>query len=250
MNIERSNNFDRNNQAARGRAGLSLIEVMIAIAILSIVLIALIERVHGCIDTAHTTEYQSAAREFAKELMSEIEAGLVDGLQNGTQGNFGDRNYEQITYVIGLGESSTVGSNSMNDNGATTARRMYEKDKTPFSNTNTNIDNKVDSTDPNNTSDPSLSEEPFTRIRIVVTYPSNNPEHPGTYTLERMVPTECSQGTNGISKKKDKDAAAEKANEGKPAPTQTNNTNNNNKAAPKGNSGASGSTSILGGAKK
>lgn len=228
-------------------------EVMIAIAILSMVLIALMSKVHGCIDTARVTEYQNAAREFSKELLAEIEGGLIEGLQNGSQGNFNDRGYPEITYAVGLGESSSVGSNMMsNSNNGEPQRKMYEK-KTDISDRRQDYNSYDDPAyDPNST-DPSLSEEPYTRVRVVVNYPTDDPDRTGSFILERMVPTECTQGTSGINKKKEKEEAAEKASADN-AGSNTNNNKQNGSNKPSngqtGGSAASGSSSFGSAGKK
>ncbi|MFN0206075.1 MAG: type II secretion system protein [Planctomycetota bacterium] len=188
------------------RAGLSLIEVMIALALLSIALITLMSKVHGCMDTAHVTEYQNASRELAKGLMADVEAGLVEGLFNGAQGNFEDKGYPQISYVVGFGDTSSVGSNYIT-NGYDPSKKPFNNLTNPYDgvkNDDLDLTRDVDATD----TDPSLSEEPFMRVRIVITFPSANPEKPGVFIYERMVPTECTQGTAGIQRKKEKDAEA------------------------------------------
>lgn len=191
--------------------GLSLVEVMIAIAILSIALVALLTKVHGAIDTARVTEYQNAARELAKQLLADIEAGTVEDVMDGMNGNFGDPrgSYPEITWMIGRGDSSTVG---MSTNPAD-VRRLYDKrasSDNPFG-----LPADTDVTTP---ADPN-TEEPLTRVRIVVNFPTSDPEKVGTFMIERMLPTECVNGTRGLQDKKEKDAglAAQEAKSGAPA---------------------------------
>lgn len=196
----------RHNKSNANRAGLSLIEVMIAIALLSIALMTLMSKVHGCMDTAHVTEYQNASRELAKGLMAEVEAGLVEGLFNGAEGNFADKGYPQISFAIGLGDSSSVGSSYMS-NSNNSSKRAFDNRMNPYDgikNDELDTTQDVDATD----TDPALSEEPFMRVRIVIMFPSANPEKLGSFIYERMVPTECTQGTAGIQRKKEKDTEA------------------------------------------
>jgi prepilin-type N-terminal cleavage/methylation domain-containing protein len=224
--------------------GLSLIEVMIAIALLSIALITLISKVHGSMDLARVTEYQNAARELAKELMSDIEAGTVEDVLDGLTGNFGDPrgNYSELTWVIGRGDSSSVGAQMFQDSAGS---RLYDKrssDGNPFGSSDPANDPYANT---NNNAD-----DPLTRVRIVVSYPTGDPDKPGTFTLEKMLPTECVNGTRGLQDKKDKDAQAAQSEAGGGAPAGNNNQNPNNPNNSKkpGQNPGVGSTSISGGA--
>lgn len=207
--------------------GLSLVEVMIAIALLSIALVTLLSKIHGSIDLAKVAEYQNAARELAKQLMADIEAGTVEDVLDGTTGNFGDPrgNYPELTWMIGRGDSSSIGSDTLqNANNA----RLYDKRATsgnPFG-----IDPSL--VDPYDEAAQS-ADEPFTRIRIVVSFPTTDPEKLGTFVLEKMLPTECVNGTRGLLDKKEKDAAA--AASGQPA------------GSPAGGSGGGGNSGQGGG---
>lgn len=224
-----------------GSEGLSLVEVMISVALLSVVLVALIGKVHNCIDTSHETEFQSASREFAKGMMGDIEAGVIDGLFNGSSGNFADRGYPQIQYMVGFGESSSVSATSTGD----PIRKMYEKPRDP----NAVYDPTTDPANDPNSTDPTVSEEPYMRVRVVVTYPTSDPDRTGSFTLERMVPTECTQGTSGIQRKRDKEEQSEKANAGNANANAKQNNNNNQNKRPGGGSAAAGSSSMVGGKK-
>ena len=87
-------------------------------------------------------------------------------------------------------------------------------------------------------------------MRIVVSYPTGDPDKPGTFTLEKMLPTECVNGTRGLQDKKDKDAQAAQSEAGGGAPAGNNNQNPNNPNNSKkpGQNPGVGSTSISGGA--
>ncbi len=170
-------------------------EVMIAIALLSFALITLISKVHGCTDTARVTEYQNAAREFAKELMAEIEAGTIDGLFDGHSGDFSDRGYPHLKFVVGLGESSGVATPGLDPTVSGNQTALYEVPRDPWE-----VDPALDPTAEDTT------EEPYTRVRIVVQYPTANDDITGVFTLERMVPTENSKGSRGLDEKKERDA--------------------------------------------
>lgn len=237
----------RNLYSSSRLAGLSLVEVLIAIAILSVALVAMMAKVHGCIDTAHVTEFQNASREFAKELMADVEAGTIEGLQNGTQGNFADRGYPQITYVVGLGENSSVGSNLFSSSNEP-QRKMYEKPNRNDYESGNYQEPAYDTTD--TSQDSEVAEEPYTRVRIVVTYPLDDPERMGNFVIERMIPTECTQGTAGINRKKERDEAAANATDA-PAANDSNANKNNNKNTPaSGQKGTGGSSSMMGGGRK
>jgi prepilin-type N-terminal cleavage/methylation domain-containing protein len=239
-------------QSVISRAGLSLVEVLIAIALLSIALITLMSKVHGCIDTAHVTEYQNAARELAKGMISDIEAGLVEGLFNGAQGTFEDKGYPQITYAVGFGDSSSVGTNLMSSGGTANNRRLFDDRQSRYDGVrNEELEEvKPDSTD----TDPTLSEEPYMRVRVVVTFPTADPDRTGSFILERMVPTECTQGASGIQKKKEKDQQAAKANAGKDSNDNGggNRGGQNSKGATNNKKGTSGTSSgsLIGGVNK
>jgi len=195
--------IDRAPVSAAGRprreAGLSLIEVMIALALLSVALIALIGKIHDCIDMARVTEYQNASREYSKELMAEIEAGTIDGLFDGFIGDFSDRGYPQLRYSIRIGDSSTAGTIPDPNQ-----RNLYDKpartDGTvPPATTGTT------STDPTN-ADATDAEEPYTRVQITVDFPTVSEDVRGTYTLEKKLPTPNTKGSKGLQEQKERDA--------------------------------------------
>jgi type II secretory pathway pseudopilin PulG len=216
---------------------------MIAIAVLSVALVALLTKIHGSIDTARVTEYQNAARELAKQLMSDIEAGTVEDVVDGMSGNFGDPrgNYPELTWVLGRGETSAVGTTG----NPADSRKLYDKRPT--------ADNPFGTQDPSAT-DPAAAEteEPFTRVRILVNYPTADPERIGAFTLEKMLPTECVNGTRGLQDKKEKDAglAAQEQKTGEvSAENNANNPGGGNKGGQKNSqANKSGSGSWMGAA--
>lgn len=176
--------------------GLSLIEVMIALALLSVALIALIAKIHDCIDTARVTEYQNASREYAKELMGEIEAGTVDGLFDGFIGDFSDRGYPQLRYTIRMGESSTTDATTEEPRG------LYEK---PNAGTGT-MAPLAGTPDPNADEANNDVEEPFTRVQIAVDFPTVNDESRGVFLYEKKLPTANTKGSRGLEEKRERDA--------------------------------------------
>jgi len=194
-------------------AGLSLVEVLIAVALLSAVLVTLIMKVHDCIDTARVTENQNAAREYSKELMAQVEAGLIDGLIDGYQGDFSEQGYPQIRYSIGLGENSQVALQTSVDNPNATndRRRLYTKQANDggWIPMNGNINDPS----PTTTDEENQMEEPFTRVRIAVQFPTSDDEKFGMFVLERLVATECTKGAAGLREKAQKDSAAAQAEE-------------------------------------
>ena len=173
-------------------AGLSLIEVMIAVALLSVALVALIGKVHGCIDTARVTEAQNASREYATELLAEIEAGLVDSLFDGYLGDFADKGYPQLRYVVRLGEGA---SEATQDATGEEEGELYRATSVAAS------------ANPEET-DEDVADEPFTRVRVTVEYPLPDGERIGTFTLEKRIATERTEGARGIEEKKQRDAEA------------------------------------------
>jgi prepilin-type N-terminal cleavage/methylation domain-containing protein len=227
--------------------GLSLVEVMIAIALLSIALVTLLTKIHGSMDLAKVTEYQNAARELSKQLMADIEAGTVEDVLDGMTGNFGDPRgaYPELTWMIGRGDSSTVGAESLKN---ATGSRLYDKrasDSNPFGIHDPALDPYA------NITDQSQAEDPFTRVRIVVSYPTPDPDRMGTFTIEKMLPTECVNGSRGLQDKKDKDAqAAASPGQGSDASGNGNNSPGGNKPGgnkPGQNPGTSAG-SMMGGA--
>jgi prepilin-type N-terminal cleavage/methylation domain-containing protein len=186
-----------------GDRGLSLVEVMIALGLLSVALIALISKVHGCIDTARVTEYQNAAREYAKELMAEIEAGTIDGLFDGAVGDFADRGYPHLRYAVRIGESSSASPLDEESQ-----QGLYKQTQASAS--------ASEAPDPKETS---AADEPYTRIQITVEYPTAEGDKAATFILEKMVPTECTQGSRGIEEKRKKDADAAAAESSAPPPS-------------------------------
>jgi prepilin-type N-terminal cleavage/methylation domain-containing protein len=177
--------------------GLSLVEVMIAIALLSIALISLMTKIHDSIDLARISEYQNASRDLAKQLMADIEAGTVEDVLDGLNGNFENRGYSEITWMIGRGDASTIGADT-----ATNTRKLYD---TRASDTNPFGQQVPIGEDPNINTE---TDEACTRVRIVVTYPTVTSEKFGTFTLEKMLPTACVNGTQGIREQQEKDQAA------------------------------------------
>ena len=165
---------------ARKRAGFTLVEAAITLAIVALVLVTILQGMEGAKLTAHHTRQKKTAYELGVGLLGEVTAGLWrEELESGMSGNFAELDEPLFNWELALGDDVLEENDSDDqerpfDNFA--ARRDWEER------------NRSDSEE-EEYEDGEEPVQPFEKIRIRVTFPKLR-DFSNELTLERWVPWE------------------------------------------------------------
>ena len=143
------------------RAGFTLVEAAITIAIVGITLAASVQALHGATQTAAHTQRLKIARELSLEMLGEIASGLwAEDLESLRYGTFASKDRPMYSYELALGDEPLEPARMGDD--------AYDYNPQRFDNWKFNRDRELED-------NPDLadeeSEEPFEKIRIRVSFP-------------------------------------------------------------------------------
>ncbi len=161
--------------------GFTLVEVMAAVAILGIGLVSLMLAVNRAKDSAFVTRNLKAVQHLSLNLMGEIESGKFETLHDGMLGNFSEQGFPEFEYEIGLGEDSSVSSDSedlrTDSEKQRDERRRYEESQNENSNS-TSTEQK---------------ETKYEQVTLKVKFKTLADE-PVSYVLIKKMPTDIIDG--------------------------------------------------------
>lgn len=162
--------------------GFTLVEVMAAVAILGIGLVSLMLAVNRAKDSAFVTRNLKAVQHLSLNLMGEIESGKFETLHDGMLGNFSEQGFPEFEYEIGLGEDSSVGSDSedlrTDSEKQRDERRRYEESQNESGNSSTSTEKK---------------ETKYEQVTLKVKFKTLADE-PVSYVLIKKMPTDIIDG--------------------------------------------------------
>jgi len=147
--------------AQLSRAGFTLVEAAITIAIVGITLAASVQALHGATQTAAHTQRLKIARELSLEMLGEIASGLwAEDLETLRYGTFASKDRPMYSYELALGDEPLEPARMGDDPSDLNPQRF---DNWKF-NRERELDDNPDLADEE-------SEEPFEKIRIRVSFP-------------------------------------------------------------------------------
>ncbi len=151
----------------RTRRGFTLLEIMVALALLATVFVLVMQAQRQAIAQAADARSQSIAARLGAQFLHRVEAGMVPDLHDGYSGDFSEEGYGSFTYVVGLGDGSRFASGPLDESEA--AWREFKR----------RIEEEADE-------DEVLPPE--TRVFLTISYPAFGPsEEPRTYAIETLV---------------------------------------------------------------
>jgi hypothetical protein len=144
---------------------MSLLEVLVAIALLGTVFALLMQAQRGSLVKAASARSQSIAARLGEQMIHRIEAGMVQDLQDGYEGDFSEDGFGQFTYLIGIGDGSDFSSGPLDQSEAVLRefrKRAEEEDE-----------------------DKVLPEK--TRLYLTISFPSHRDESSESFQIETLV---------------------------------------------------------------
>ena len=96
----------RSRVLPRPRSGMTLLEVMVALVMLATVFVILTQVQRSSVAKAANARSQSIAARLGEQMIHRIEAGMVQDLQDGYEGDFSEDGFGSFTYQIGVGDGS------------------------------------------------------------------------------------------------------------------------------------------------
>lgn len=150
---------------ARRHAGMTLLEVMVALVMLATVFVILTQVQRSSVAKAANARSQSIAARLGEQMIHRIEAGMVPDLQDGYEGDFSEEGFGNFTYLIGLGDGSEFAGGAL-DESEEILRQFRQKAD----------DEKEDEVLPEKT-----------RIYLTITYPSYLDDSRETFQIETLV---------------------------------------------------------------
>lgn len=176
------------NRARRAASGFTLVEVMTAVAILGIGLVALILAINRAKDAAYITRSVKAVRHLATNLMAKIETGRLENLYDGQSGDFSEEGYPEFSYQIGIGDESTVQTSGQDMRTAEEKRRDEAKARTKAL-------NEQSTTETNATTSPAALPT-LEQVIVRVEFRSLT-EQKGSFVLIKKIPKDILDGKFG-----------------------------------------------------
>lgn len=152
----------------RARRGFSLLEVMVALALIATVFVLVTQAQREAVAKAANARSQSIAARLGEQFLHRIEAGQVPDLVDGLRGDFSAEDFGQFTWLLGIGDGSQYTSDALDgtEDVLRDFRRRAEEEKDE---------------------DALLPE--LTRVFLTITFPSFRDDSREEYQLETLVET-------------------------------------------------------------
>jgi prepilin-type N-terminal cleavage/methylation domain-containing protein len=93
-------------RARRPIAGFTLLEIMVALAMIATVFVLVTQAQRESVAKAAGARSQSIAARLGEQFIHRIEAGQVPDLVDGLEGDFSVDGYGQFTWLLGIGDGS------------------------------------------------------------------------------------------------------------------------------------------------
>lgn len=162
----------RHHDAAVARAGFTLAEAAVTIAIVAIVLTVMLQGLQGAKFSAAHNRARKTAYELGTEMMGLISAGLwQDEIESGLTGSFAEQDEPDFFWEVALGEDALA---EASDDGS----------ERPFDNFQARRD--WDESQEDESEEDEENTEPFEKIKLRVNYPKFS-DFPDELVLERWI---------------------------------------------------------------
>ncbi|MEL6431999.1 MAG: type II secretion system protein [Planctomycetota bacterium] len=153
--------------------GFTLAEAAVTIALVSIVLLMVVQGLQSAKRSAYYTKQRKTAYELAVGLLGEVKAGLYrEELDSGMRGNFADQDEPMFEWEVVLGDEVFE---DRDDEGR------------PFDNFADRRDRENDRRDDSDEDEDEI-EEPFEKVKVRVLYPVLDEDEENEIVLESWVP--------------------------------------------------------------
>lgn len=149
----------------RRQSGMTLLEVMVALVMLATVFVLLTQVQRSSVAKAANARSQSIAARLGEQMIHRIEAGMVQDLQDGYEGDFSEEGFGNFTFLIGLGDGSEFAGGAL-DETEEVLRRFRQQ-----------VDDENE--------DEVLPEK--TRIYLTISYPSYADDSRESFQIETLV---------------------------------------------------------------
>lgn len=165
------------HSGVQARAGFTLAEAAVTIAVVAIVLTLTLQALEGAKVTAAGTMYRKTARELGMEMLGEIEAGRwQDDLDSGASGSFAEKDAPDYLWELALGD----------DTFPDVPEQDLDDPNRPFDNWRARDEWREQNEDDPEGTEGEEEAQPFEKVKIRVRYPKIR-EFEGEITLERWV---------------------------------------------------------------
>ena len=160
------------------RAGFTLAEAAVTIALVAITLTVLLQSMEGSKFMAAHTRDQKIARELALQTLAEIEAGLwQEELDFSRSGSYAEQDQPRFWWELAIGDETFEDDDRDRDRDA------------PFDNWAHREEKRQEALDDAGVDEDEEASEPFEKVRIRVTF-SQYGDLSSEVTLERWIPWE------------------------------------------------------------
>lgn len=163
----------------RSRAGFTLAEAAVTIALVAITLTVLLQSMEGSKFMAAHTRDQKIARELGLSTLAEIEAGLwQEDLDFSRSGNFAEQDQPRFWWELAIGDETFPEDDD----------RDRDRDA-PFDNWAYREEQRQEALEDSGVDEDEEATDPFEKVRIRVTF-SRYGDLSSEVTLERWIPWE------------------------------------------------------------
>lgn len=116
---------------ARGSAGFTLLEVMVALVMIATVFVLVTQAQRESVAKAADARSQSIAARLGEQFIHRIEAGQVPDLVDGLEGDFSVDGYGSFIWLLGIGDGSNYSGGYLDDTEAVLRefRRKAEEER-------------------------------------------------------------------------------------------------------------------------
>lgn len=178
----------RSRRCAWMRGGFTLAEIAVTIVIVGIGLVLVLQGLNTAKISAAQTRYMKLSRELGLMTLGQVESGLFqDDISNGLAGSYAEQGYDMITYEVAVGDTTF---HEKVENGAFDSWAPKS----------------TSSSDPDKKKDDEVTEQPYEKVKIRVTYPKFD-KYSNELVLERWMPWKQVYGDTQDNAKKDPAAA-------------------------------------------
>jgi len=182
-------------QLASTRSGLTLAEVAVTIAIVSIAIMGCLQGLERTVLTAAHTRNTRLARELGLLTLGQIEAGLFwDEIDTGLGGSYSDEGYPSFFYEIALGDDTFVEVDPNAENFDSWAYREEVRQR------------RLEQDDDYNEDDEFQNDEPYEQVRVKVTFGGVQVDQPRELLLEKWIRWDQVYGPNAEEARERSDA--------------------------------------------